>query len=87
MDLENRYYTLAVSQSVGINLKGIKPKQTLAINLGPPFQDQNGEPEMKTHTALVPMMDLRLALISIPARLDSGAHELMLGDEHRDVRF
>jgi hypothetical protein len=42
---------------------------------------------MKTHTALVPMMDLRLALISIPARLDSGAHELMLGDEHRDVRF
>lgn len=87
MDLENRYYTLAVSQPLGINPKGIKPKQTLAITLSPRFHDQNGEPAMKTHTVLVPMMELRLALISKPARLDSGTHELMLGDEHRDVRM
>lgn len=87
MHLENRYYTLAASQPVGIKPKAIKPKQTLAINLGTRFHDQNGEPAMKTHTVLVPRMEPRLALISKPARLESGTHELMLGEEHRDVRF
>jgi len=53
-----------------------------AINYGTQVHDQNGELVVKNHTVLVPKMEFRLALISKPAHLGIGTHELALGEVH-----